>query len=315
LVKELDLVSIGSANIDLIIMVDRFAGPDEELSAKALKMEGGGSAANVAVSASRLGLKTGFIGKIGEDPFGSILENSFIREKVEISHLKKEGRPTGIAVSIVNWEGERSIYAYNETNLEFTERDLDATYIESSHCIYLSSMQGEEAFKAIKHACDIAYNLGVNVFFDPGCILAEKGLDKLKEPIGKSTVLKLNREEVEMLTGFKDLEKASDTILNVGPEIVLITLGQEGCYVRNNVFSKIIPGYKSFKAVDRTGAGDSFNAAFIAAFTRGLNLEECIKFGNLVAGISVTKTGARSTPTLKELKAYKGYSEFEGVFN
>jgi len=313
LVKRLDLVAVGAANMDLIMLVDKFARPDEELSAKAFEMEGGGSAANVAVGASRLGLRTGFVGNVGRDLFGSILEESFIKEEVDIAYLKKLDCQTGIAVCVVNGGGERSIYAYNEANLKFTEKDLVPSYIASSRCMYVSSMQGESAFKAIKRACDIASANGVTVFFDPGCILAERGIEGLKGPLGKSTILKLNREESRMLTRSDDLDKASLKILSYGPDIVLITLGEAGCYLRISALSKDIPSYKArarFKPVDRTGAGDSFNAAFITGYTKGWNLEKCVRFGNLAAGISITKIGARSTPTIKEIKAYDEYVEF-----
>ena len=308
--KRLDLVAVGAANMDLIMLVDKFARPDEELSAKTFKMEGGGSAANVAVGASRLGLRTGFVGNIGTDPFGSILKESFIKEEVDITYLKKLDCQTGIAVCVVNGGGERSIYAYNEAHLKFTEKDLDPSYIASSRCMYVSSMQGESAFKAIKRACDIASANGVTVYFDPGCILAERGIEGLKRPLGKSTILKLNREESRMLTRSDDLEKASLKILSYGPDIVLITLGEAGCYLRTSALSKDIPSYKVFKPVDRTGAGDSFNAAFITGYTKGWNPEKCVRFGNLAAGISITKIGARSTPTIKEIKAYDEYVEF-----
>ncbi|MEM2964891.1 MAG: carbohydrate kinase family protein [Candidatus Bathyarchaeia archaeon] len=309
--ERLDLVAVGAANVDLIMLVDKFAGADEEVSAKGFRLEGGGSAANVAVGASRLGLKAGFIGNIGTDVFGSILEKSFKEEGVDITHLKKLNSQTGVAVCVVDGKGERSIYVYNETNLMFSEKQLDEAYIASSRCVYVSSMQGELAFKAIKHLCDIAYVHGVPVFFDPGHILAEKGIQGLRKTLEKSTILKLNREESVMLTGTRNVEEASLKILAHGPSVVLITLGEEGCYLRTSSLGRQIPGYKSFKAVDRTGAGDSFNAAFIAGFLKGWSLEKCVKFGNLVAGVSVTRIGARSTPTVKELKAYGEYAEFE----
>lgn len=309
--ERLDLVAVGAANVDLIMLVDKLAGPDEEISAKDFRLEGGGSAANVAVGVSRLGLKAGFIGNIGADVFGSILEKLFKEEGVDVAHLKRLNARTGVAVCVVDGKGERSIYVYNEANLMFSEEELDEAYIASSRCVYVSSMQGESAFKAIERVCDIAYAQGIPVFFDPGHILAEKGIRGLMKLMEKSTVLKLNRQESAMLTGTRDVEEASLKLLAHGPKVVLITLGEEGCYLRTSSLGKMVPGYKSFKAIDRTGAGDSFNAAFIAGFIKGWGLEKCVKFGNLVAGVSVTRIGARSTPTVKELKAYGEYAEFE----
>jgi len=310
----LHLVGIGAANVDLLLYVSRFPLPDQETSVTQFHMQGGGSAANVAVGVSRLGLSSGFIGNIGEDHFGDYLKKEFEKEGVDTTHLRRVKEKTGVAVCIVNSKGEREIYAYGEANAQLAPAQIDEAYIANAKALYLSSLQGREVFETLARASKTAARSGLVVYFDPGYIFVEKGLTALRRIFSSSTILKFNESEIKDLTGKKDLHSASAKILSLGPKIVLTTLGARGCHVRTKDVSTILPTYKRFKAVDRTGAGDSFNAGFISGHLRGMDLERSVRFGNLVASVSVTKRGARSTPSFDELKRMREFNEFSGKF-
>ncbi|HID17634.1 TPA: carbohydrate kinase family protein, partial [Candidatus Bathyarchaeota archaeon] len=151
---------------------------------------------------------------------------------------------------------------------------------------------------------------GAMIFFDPGCLFVEKGMKGLKEILALSTVVKLNKVEAARLTGEKDTVKGAKKIRKLGPEVILVTLGSEGCYILTKELETRIPAYLNFKPLDKTGAGDAFDAGFLAGFLKGWSVEESVKFGNLVAGISITKVGARTVPTINELKTYPEAKEF-----
>ncbi|MEM4246040.1 MAG: carbohydrate kinase family protein [Candidatus Bathyarchaeia archaeon] len=310
-----DLVCVGAANVDLALHVDRFAKSDQEISVKRFYMGGGGSAANVAVGASRLGLSSGFLGNVGEDYFGDFLIREFENEGVDITRLRRVKVRSGLAVCIVDVTGERIIYTYGEANAQFSESNIDEDYIRDARVIYMSSLQGEKSFQTMVKVSEIASRSNIETFFDPGHIFIEKGLKALKRILKNVTVVKFNRAEINSLTGLKDIRSSTEKILGLGPQTVLTTLGGKGCHVATKKVDCTIPTYQQFKPVDKTGAGDSFNAGFIAGHIRGMSLKDSVRFANLVASISVSRFGARSTPTLSELRNLREFKEYEGKFH
>lgn len=308
--KKLDLIGVGAANVDLIVRVEELPRPDEEVKVGELSISGGGSAANVSVGASRLGLKAGFLGNVGKDYFGKLLIEEFRREGVDTSKVRVlEGR-TGLALCLVNGAGERAILVYGGVNSNFSLANVDEGYVKEARAVFLSSLEGPKVLDAMKALCKIASREGATIFFDPGCLFVEKGMEALKEILALSAVVKLNKVEAARLTGEKDVVKGAKKVRELGPKVVLITLGSEGCYVLSEGLETKVPTYLRFKPLDKTGAGDAFDAGFLAGFLRGWSVEESVKFGNLVASISITKVGARAVPSLNELKSYPEASEF-----
>jgi len=308
--EKMDVVSIGAVNIDLVAKVDRFPNPDQETVIRSWDMVGGGSAANVACGISRLGVTSGFIGNVGGDYFGEILRDGLKTEKVDISCLKVCQGNSGSVIAIVNEGGERILFAYQGANAKLSPENIDKDYIKSSKYIFLSSIEGEEAIPAMELASRYAKESGVKVFFDPGYIFVEKGLKMLEGILNKATIVKFNETEIKELTKREKLLDASETIAEHGPEIVLTTLGEKGCFVYSGSGKKFIDSYKEFTPVDKTGAGDAFSCGFIFGDLNNWDLEKSVKFANLIASISITRIGARSVPYLKELKDYKKYNQF-----
>lgn len=308
--ENMDVVSIGAVNIDLVAKVDRFPNPDQETVIKRWDMVGGGSAANVACGISRLGVTSGFIGNVGGDYFGEVLRDGLKTEKIDISCLKVCKENSGSVIAIVSKGGERILFAYQGANAKLSLENIDKNYIKSAKYIFLSSIEGEKAIPAMELASQYAKESGVKVFFDPGYIFVEKGLKSLQGILNKATIVKFNETEIKELTKREKLHEASEAIAEYGAKIVLTTLGREGCFVYSGASNKFIDSYKEFKPVDKTGAGDAFSCGFIFGDLNNWDLEKSVKFANLIASISITRIGARSVPYLKELKDYKEYNQF-----
>jgi ribokinase len=310
---KLDLIGIGAANVDLIVKIEDFPKLDEEVKILNVQFYGGGSAANVVTGASRLGLKTGFIGNIAKDYFGDFLINEFKKEQVDISKVNVyDEEKSGLAICIINKLGERVIFAYGGANSKLSLKNIDEKYLKKSKALFLSSIEGPNALEAMEYACEIAESNVI--FFDPGCLFANKGLNALKKIISLSTIVKVNEVELKMLTNEESIFKGTEKIKSLGPKIVLVTLGSEGCYALSDEKELKVSTFPQFKPLDKTGAGDAFNAGFLTGFLKGWSLEKTVKFGNLIASISITKLGARSTPTLNELKNYSEAEEFLSIW-
>lgn len=296
---SLDVICFGALNMDKLYRVKRIAKREEESFIIDFKEAPGGSAANTAVGLARLGLKTGYIGKVSDDREGKLLLNNFKREEVDINGVivSKEGR-SGIVLGFIDEKGDRALYVDPGANdtLEFEEINLE--YARSAQFLHLTSFVGEKPFKAQKRLVEILSNAKIS--FDSGELYARKGFTSLKPIMNRSFVVLLNENETKLLTG-KNYKEGSKVLMREGISIVAVKLGKKGCYVTNGKESHLIKPYK-VKVVDTTGAGDAFNAGFLYGLIKGGDLYQCGRLGNFVASRCIMTIGAREgLPKLKDL--------------
>ncbi|MEW6615488.1 MAG: carbohydrate kinase family protein [Thermodesulfobacteriota bacterium] len=300
--KMLDVISIGALNIDLIAKVNRFPVADEEVAVQGLEIFHGGSAANVAVGISRLGHSSGFVGMVGSDQFGNMLIEDLKKEGVDVSHLIQTGGNSGLVFAAINPAGERILYSSSGVSSEFDRSLISVDYIKKARFLHLTSIIGEKAIAALEFASGVAYDNNIKVILDPGSILAEEGSEALSGILVNCYLIMPSQIEANMLTGLQG-EDAGRRLLEYGPKAVIITRGAEGCLLITKDLTREVPALRS-KAVDTTGAGDSFAAGLISALLVNKGLEEATEFATLVASISVTRRGARTTPGKEDIRGY-----------
>jgi ribokinase len=300
---KFDVIGFGALNVDKLYKVNKIAREDEESFVLGFQEALGGSAANTIAGLARLGLKTGYIGKVASDHEGKLLLKDFKRGKVDTSGIviAPAGR-SGVATGYVDVKGQRALYVDSGVNdiLEFEEINLE--YASQAEFLHLTSFVGEKPFKAQKRL--VKELPKIKVSFDPGEIYARKGLSTLKTLVERSFVVFPNENEVRMLTG-KGLKEGSEILIEEGAGIVAVKLGEKGCYVTDGNECHLVEPYKA-KVVDTTGAGDAFCAGFLYGLIRGEDLYTCAKLGNFVASRCITETGARNgLPRLSELRKLK----------
>ena len=306
---KFDVICFGALNMDKLYRVNRIAREEEESFIIDFKETPGGSAANTAVGLARLGLKTGFIGKVAEDREGKLLLKDFENEKVDMNRIiiSKEGR-SGVVTGYVDMKGERALYVDPGVNdsLEFGEVDFE--YAGSAEILHFTSFVGEKPFEAQKEL--LAVHSDVKISLDPGELYARKGLASLRPIIKRCSVMFLNENEVRLLTG-EEYEEGSKVLIKRGVSVVAVKLGKRGCYVTNGEESHLIGAYK-VKVMDTTGAGDAFCAGFLYGLIKDKNLYECGKLGNFVASRCIEKAGAREgLPRLSTLeRSFPSVSQF-----
>ena len=295
-----DVIGFGALNVDKLYRVNMIAREEEEGFVIDFKESLGGSAANTVVGLARLGLKTGYIGKVAEDREGELLLKDFRKEKVDTSGIifSKEGR-SGVVMGYVDGKGERALYVDPGVNdwLEFKEINLD--YAANTEFLHLTSFVGEKPFKAQKELINQLSD--VKISFDPGALYARKSLTSLKPIIKRSFVMLPNENEIRLLTG-KDYERGSKILIKEGVSVVAVKLGERGCYVTNGKENYLVEPYEK-KIVDTTGAGDAFCAGFLYGLIKGRDLYQCGRLGNFVAARCISKMGARTgLPRLSDIK-------------
>ncbi|MEJ2241203.1 MAG: carbohydrate kinase family protein [Candidatus Bathyarchaeota archaeon] len=271
-----------------------------EASVTDSKVSSGGSAANTIVGLSRLGLKTGFIGKVASDTEGKFLLEDLRKEGVNTKGVRvSESGRSGTVMGFIDIKGDRALYVDPGVNdqLDFNEINLD--YVEDTKVIHLSSFVSQKPFNAQKQLINKFPNM--KVCFDPGAIYARKGLNANKPIIKRSHAIFPNEMEVNQLTG-EDYQEGAKTFLKLGAELVAVKLGKRGCYVTDGKENHLIEAY-NVDVIDTTGAGDAFNAGFIYGLINGKDMYMCGMLGNFVASRCVSMMGARKgLPKLVDLE-------------
>jgi len=296
----LEVVCFGALNMDKLYMVNRIAKEEEEGCITGFKESPGGSAANTAAGLARLGLKTGYIGKVSEDREGKLLLESFEKEGVNTSGIaiSREGR-SGIVIGFVNKEGERALYVDPGVNDTINFEEINLEYASSAKFLHLTSFVGEKPFKAQKRLVQTLPNIQVSL--DPGELYARRGLEALKPVIRRTFVFSLNRNEMRLLTG-KGYREGSMALLDMGISVVAVKLGKMGCYVTDGKETHLVEPYK-VKVKDTTGAGDAFCAGFLYGLVKNKDLYECGRLGNFVASRCIIEMGAREgLPKVSDLR-------------
>jgi ribokinase len=297
---KLDVIGFGALNVDKIYRVPKIAREEEETFVFDFQEAPGGSAANTIVGLARLGLKTGFIGKVATDREGQLLRDDFKREGVNTDGIivSKNGS-SGTVAAYVDKKGKRALYVHPSVNDTLTFEEINLEYVRQSRFAHLTSVD-RKPFLAQKQLIKELPHILVS--FDPGEIYARKGLKALKPIIQKSSVVLPSEGELKMLTG-KGWKDGARILLKEGAGIVAVKLGERGCYVSDGKETHLIEPFK-VKVVDTTGAGDAFCAGFIYGLVMGKDLYQCGRLGNFVASRCITQIGARKgLPRLNELEA------------
>ena len=288
-----DVIGFGALNLDRLFKVNRIAKAEEESFVIEHFETCGGSAANTIVGLARLGLKVGFIGKVGCDQEGEVLLEDLHNEEVDTNGVihSSEGR-SGSVMGFVDGEGERALYVDSGVNDLIDSTDINMDYAFQGRFLHLSSFVGGRSFQAQEKLLSVLPD-DTKVSFDPGLIYAKKGLAELESMIKKTDVLLPNASEITALTGETDYRKGADFLVESGVRVIAVKLGGRGCYVTDGIERHTIKPFK-VKVVDSTGAGDAFCAGFLYGVLLGKSLHECGCLGNLVASKCVMKMGARA---------------------
>ena len=326
--KNLDVLGIGNAIMDIIAPV-----PDGFLSAnkiergsmtlvdepralslnKALKDVGelreiaGGSAANTMVGIAELGVRAGYIGKIGKDGVGKRLIQGYRDAGVEF-----ETKPTtsGIAsarcmIAVTN-DGQRSMSTFLGANANFGTADIFKSQISRAKTIYLEGylFDSDDQKAAYVKAAEIAQATGGKVALtlsDSFCVARHRaGFQHLAEH--QTDILFANEEELLALFETDRLDTALDALSGMRP-VVCVTRGEKGSVIQTKERRYLVPAAPISRIVDTTGAGDQYAAGVLAGRAMGMEWADAGYLGSLAAAEVIQHYGARPETPIHNIAA------------
>lgn len=308
---HLDVVVLGGAAMDRVAEVGQLPGKDSLVLAWSDHLFPGGSAANVAVGLARLGHRTGFVGKVGNDAAGQQLMRAFDDEGVDTSALIVEhGSATATCFIAVDPAGERSIVAFPGAALIESVKELHLDYFSSARALYVGPSFPDVALAAI----DTVHKTAGTVFYAPSGAWGADGLEGISGLVEQTDVLILSQTEAAALTGRSDAGDSGRLVQGLGPPVVIITLGASGVLVRQAEVEHIVAPFPVEHVRDTTGAGDAFAAGMISYFLRtpepqSANWTNAATQGCAAAALKIQHLGARNgLPTQSTLAQFTGDS-------
>ncbi len=298
------VVVLGSINMDVSIESDRMPLEGETLSGNNLLINAGGKGANQAVASARAGVHTHLIGCVGTDSFGKELCTSMTQSGVDIQEVTTTTSTTGMAIVLRSHGNNRIIINHGANEFvtpEFAHAALSR--IAQPHDIFLT--QFESPAQAVESSIEFAYAHHMTTIVNPSPVRS------IKPSLYKSIdILCLN--ETECMSLF-DINPTMDAptmcaltkVLQLGMKTLVVTLGAAGCLLVSHQHQLFAPAY-SVKAVDSTGAGDTFVGVMSACLAKGVHIEQAISFAQAAAALSTTRVGAQvSIPTCDEVEAFQ----------
>lgn len=298
------ILVIGSINMDLVIRTDKLPAMGETLNGKGFSTVPGGKGANQAVAAARLGCDVSMIGAVGDDIYGKQLLENLKANNIKTDGIAVCNTNSGIAVITV-YQGDNAIILDHGANFCVDPAMIDKNkhLIEEADVVV---MQFEIPMETVLYAAKLAKSIGKFVIINPAPYT-----EIPDELYLYSDIFIPNQHEAQQLLGIDvpDLDATKNALKMLkekGISYPIITLGKDGsaCLTENGI--KVTPPYK-VKAVDSTGAGDSFIGGLCKGLSDGLKLLDCIKYATKVSAITVTGFGAtNSFPTAKKVEELYG---------
>ena len=316
--KKFDVIALGELLIDFT--ENGVSGQGNPI----FEANPGGAPCNVLAMLNKLGKKTSFLGVVGKDQFGVSLKKTLEELDIDTGHLYQDPEVhTTLAFVHTFEDGDRDFAFYRNpgADMMLKESQIEPEYIEPARAFHYGtlSMTHEGVRKATYKAIDIAREAGLLISFDPNLrpplwSSMEEAKEQIAYGLSKCDLLKISEEELEFMTGTKDVKEGAHILLSENPNIKLmnVTMGKEGSIAFHEGKEVFQAPFLQENTIETTGAGDTFGAcALNYVLEHGIqglteeNLKEMLRFANGASSLITTKKGAlRVMPAKEEVEAF-----------
>jgi fructokinase len=282
----------------------------------------GGAPANVAVGLAKLGVSSGFIGKVGDDPFGEFLRKMLEAVNVDTTYLLTgENVRTTLAFVATRSDGKKDIAFWRNpgADMMLEPEEIDLAYVTSAQVFHYGSISLSKlpSREATMRAIQMARKNGLLMSYDPNLRLSlwdspEEAKRRIWEVMPYAQVVKCAEEEWKFITDTEDFEEGAAEILKKGPSLVVVTRGADGCYFDNGTARGELPSFP-VEVADTLGAGDGFVAGMLSQSMKCVSLSglketelrDILTYASACGALTCTKVGViPALPTAKEVERF-----------
>ena len=288
-----------------------------------LKLDFAGADSNFAIAMSRLGYRSAWISRLGDEPLGDLVLNAIAREGVDVSRVIRDPtRNTGLYLKHHDATGVTRIQYYRRgsaaSNLQ--PDDLSPDHFRDARLVHLNGMTfalSESCARTMRRAVELTLDSGAMISLDLNLRLQLWSIESAREAIGpviqKSSAIFGTEEEFLDYFGVSDIDEALGAAVALGPRIAAAKMGPDGAVALVDGLRFAHGGYNAPAVVDVVGAGDGFDAGFLASYLRGLSPYECLRRANLCGACAVATPGDfQGYPTLEEMERLLESSQERG---
>lgn len=253
----------------------------------------GGCAANTGLCLVKLGVDTAIMGKVGNDGFGRFCTDTLIEAGANTSGIVVDTAPgTSATMVMIDSSGERTFLHYPGANGRLRLDELDFSVITDCqifHCagaLVMGDFDGEPMAECLRRAKEAGVTTSLDTVYND----RSGWMEKLRPCLKYTDVFLPSLAEAQKLTGEQQPEAVAEKLLEAGPGLIALKMGEHGSYLRTPDRELYVPAFK-VNVVDGTGAGDAFVAGFLRGMLEGWDIERTAQFGNAVGGLCTTGIG------------------------
>lgn len=296
--RPYDVVGLGEVSVDYLCVVPRIPGTADKVRMSKFDAQGGGQIATAMVACQRLGLRTKYLGKVGDDRWGPWSIQALAGEGVDVAGVRVvPGASTQLGVILIDeHSGERTVIWQCDDAMVLHPAELGRDEVTQGRVFHVDATGLAGGLEPLRWAREAGAVTSIDIdHLLPTTEEALRLVDLCVVPAGFP----------EELTGKPDLESAMRAMQRMAPDsLVCVTLGVEGCAALDGEEIVREPAWR-VRAVDTTACGDVFHAAFIYAALAGYPLRRAMRFANAAAALKTRALGGRpGIPTLREVEAF-----------
>jgi len=261
---------------------------------ESMELHTGGCAANTGIALTKLGVKVGVIGKVGEDGFGDFIVHRLEQQGIDIRGIKRDRTThTSATMALVQEDGERSFIHYLGANARLRLEDIDFDLLKGAKIFHIAGafllpeLDGPPMAEALKRAKEMGLITSLDTAWDS----TGQWLKLIEPCLPYIDIFLPSLEEAKEISAEEGLDEVADFFLERGVEVVGLKMGEKGSFVKDRRESfRIYPS--KVEVIDATGAGDAYVAGFLTGALKGWDLEKAGKLATAVGTCCVTAMGA-----------------------
>ncbi len=289
--EEFDILGIGDADLDIMIQVPHFPAHDEKVKGVIVDQCPGGIVSNFLCAASRFGAACAAVVRVGDDERGRLALDDLRRHGVDVSHsLCYPDSRTYFTVSCIDASGEKSMLVCMDGSTQPELADIPMPFLQRTRYVHMIGTYAELVLAVAKEKEKYGFCVSLDIERQERALSEQQ----VRQICAFTDIAFPNEQGLRYFTGKNEVEEGAAWMREQGCGVVVATLGAKGVYVCAPEESFYLPAFQ-VEVKDTTGAGDTFNACFLASRVKGYSLRDCALLATAAAALQIQSVGARKS--------------------